>query len=204
MREFDKLKADSFTPHLEAVQENRGVISLQLYNDECCRRILEASRSARGWQSATIHTAEKIAAVHTEYRSAESLIPKHDSNLRRELDQKIEHVIRPLVKQAWKVDLPDHRDTHLVRYSPGGFYVPHVDLVPGDVERYFTVLCYLNDDFEGGRTTFPMMNFSVIPEAGKAILFPSTYLHCAEPVARGEKYIFVSWLTGPPPINWLQ
>ena len=177
MREFDTLNGNSFAPRYEAVRESRGVISLQLYNDVCSRRILEASRSACDWQSATIHTAEKIAAVHREYRSAESLIPEHDSNLRREFDGKIEHVIQPLVKEAWKVDLKDHRDTHLVRYLPGGFYVPHIDLVPGEHERYFTVLCYLNDDFVGGATTFPMMNFSVKPEAGKAILFPSTYVH---------------------------
>jgi predicted 2-oxoglutarate/Fe(II)-dependent dioxygenase YbiX len=90
-----------------------------------------------------------------------------------------------------------------VRYSPGDYYVAHSDVIPGDDYRYFTVLCYLNEEFEGGQTSFPVLGHRVTPRAGTAVVFPSSYLHRAEPVAGGEKYVIVTWLCGPPPVRWL-
>jgi prolyl 4-hydroxylase len=205
MQEYETMRSDDYPLRLEGPQETRGIISLELYDLPSCRQIVDCSNRASGWQSATVHSAEErtATAVRSEFRSAESFVPAPDSNLRREFDQKMKRIVRPLIRHSWLSDLTVHRDTHLVRYSPGGFYVPHVDVVPGDHHRYFTVLCYLNEEFEGGSTSFPLLNFSVKPESGKAILFPATYLHCAEPVKSGEKYVLVSWLTGTPPISWL-
>ncbi|MGA8311890.1 MAG: 2OG-Fe(II) oxygenase, partial [Terriglobales bacterium] len=94
--------------------------------------------------------------------------------------------------------------TEIVRYSPGGHYVPHKDANELELaNRYFTVLCYLNDSFEEGKTSFTSLNFTAAPAAGKTLVFPSRYLHCAEPVTRGEKFVFITWLCGPPPIKWI-
>ena len=95
-------------------------------------------------------------------------------------------------------NLTTHEGTQLVRYAPGGHYIPHSDVGRLTMNRYYTVLCYLNDDFEGGNTQFPALDYAVRPQSGKAILFPSRYLHGGEPVTRGEKYILVSWITGTP------
>jgi hypothetical protein len=189
----------------DGVEEARGIISLRLCDARACRRIVECSKAARGWEPAHVEGSEEEggSVVRREYRSAESFFPSERWAPKREFDRKIKGVVRPLVRRAWLADLKAVRDTHVVRYSPGGFYVPHIDTVPGEEYRYFTVLCYLNEDFEGGWTSFPLLNFSVRPRTGKAILFPSTYLHCAEPVGSGEKYVIVTWLTGPPPIRWL-
>lgn len=194
-----------------AVEEVRGIISLQLYDPRSCRRIIEHAEAVGRWAASSVADEEAddddagdgASSVRPEYRAASTFVPGGRSSLRREFDEKMKRVVKPLVKRAWLADLRKHRATHVVRYSPGGFYVTHSDIVPGADYRYFTLLCYLNDDFEGGRTSFPSLNHSVEPRAGKALLFPSTYLHRAEPLVSGEKYIIVTWLTGPPPIKWL-
>jgi len=90
-----------------------------------------------------------------------------------------------------------------VRYEPGNYYAAHTDTGMNLLDRYFTVLCYLNDDFEGGQTSFPTLLYSAAPRRGKAVVFPSTYVHRADPVTRGEKYVIVSWMMGAPPSRWL-
>jgi predicted 2-oxoglutarate/Fe(II)-dependent dioxygenase YbiX len=121
-----------------------------------------------------------------------------------EFEEKVRVVVNPLVRQIWGVDLPRQEGTQIVRYAPGGHYIPHKDADEGELaNRYFTVLCYLNDSFEGGKTSFTSLNFTAVPFPGKTLVFPSRYLHCAEPVTRGEKFVFVTWLCGSLPIKWI-
>jgi hypothetical protein len=198
------MDCNAYLPYFEAADESRGIISLRLYDRESCHRMLSWF-ATQTWSPAEVHTKEGRtgSAVLSQYRSAHTLIPPAGSDVERDFTEKVNHIIRPIIQHAWLANFPDHHDTHVVHYKPGDFYVPHVDVVPGSNYRYFSIVCYLNDDFEGGATTFPHFNFSVKPEIGKAILFPSSYLHTAEPVTRGEKYVLVSWLTSSPPIIWL-
>ena len=66
-----------------------------------------------------------------------------------------------------------------------------------------TLLVYLNDEFTGGETDFPAIQFTVRPKRGKAILFWNTdeneilhgeALHRGKQVISGEKYICTIWL----------
>jgi len=76
-------------------------------------------------------------------------------------------------------------------------------LVHGQPSRFATILFYLNDDMEGGETSFPLwLNAEtsdallVKPERGKAVLFYNMLpdgnydelsQHAATPVKKGEK-----------------
>ena len=102
----------------------------------------------------------------------------------------------------------------VVNYKPGGFYKPHYDACVGNEStcermnkeegpRYLTVLIYLNDNFEGGETIFPIINKSVKPKKGKAVIFQNVddngniinqALHGGEPVKNGEKWIANKWI----------
>lgn len=196
-------KNNPYPLHWQGAEENNGIISFQMYDRLACWQIVESAGSAPGWHSASVQSdgSEGPAVVRREYRSAAALAPTSDSMLSRDFDQRVNEIVIPLINQAWRSDLKDHHDLHLVRYSPGDFYVPHADIVWGEHYRYFTVLSYLNDDFEGGGTGFPLLDLSVKPETGKTIIFPTNYLHCAEPVTNGVKYVLVSWITGAPPTS---
>ena len=74
----------------------------------------------------------------------------------------------------------------------------HADVT--DIEstkRFLAVICYLNDDFEGGETIFPQFGMQVKPLKGTILLFPCTwtYLHKGNPATNGHaKYILGSFL----------
>lgn len=188
------------------MEEVRGVFAVQLYDERSCRAMLRRVAASGDWGAAEILVEEDEgygSSVEEETRSASALTPARNSPIVREFDRRVNGVVKPLVKRLWGVGLRRHSGTHLVRYSPGNFYAPHTDSALDVSDRYFTVLCYLNDDFEGGRTTFPALGHSVEPRAGKAVIFPATYLHGAEPVLSGEKYVLVTWLTGVEAPPWI-
>ena len=189
------------------VKQNKGILSLQLFSPASCRSYIRTSNAENNWVAAPVYKDEADgyygSEIKTEYRSASAFSPDSHSAIRREFDRKVNSLIKPLVNRTWQVNLTRHQATHVVRYSPGNFFTAHTDDVYERNYRYFTLVCYLNDDFKGGRTVFPLLNYAVTPRAGKVVVFPSTYLHRADPVINGEKYIIVSWITGKPPIKWI-
>jgi predicted 2-oxoglutarate/Fe(II)-dependent dioxygenase YbiX len=142
---------------------------------------------------------ELRSVVDPSHRTATVLYAQHLAAVGRKFDEKMNAVLKPLVHHLSGQTLTDHEGTQLVRYTPGGHYIVHSDVGPLTRNRHYSVVCYLNDDFEGGGTRFPALDYGVTPERGKAILFPSGYRHGGDPVTSGEKYIIVSWVTGPIP-----
>lgn len=180
-------------------------MSLELFDAATCKRTVQSVNNQNAWSPAPI--GEKLgenyrSAVRGEYRSAFAYTPPLGAAIRKQLDHKIHTIIRPVIRETWRRDLKRHEDMHLVRYLPGGFYVSHVDAGLDLNDRYFTVICYLNDRFSGGETSFPTLNFTFAPQVGKALIFPATYVHRAEPVLKGRKYILVTWLVGDS-IRWI-
>ena len=51
----------------------------------------------------------------------------------------------------------------------------------------FTLMVYLNDDLQGGETTFTRL--SIKPETGTALLFFHQIEHAGAPVTTGVKYV---------------
>jgi predicted 2-oxoglutarate/Fe(II)-dependent dioxygenase YbiX len=106
---------------------------------------------------------------------------------------------RPFVQAEWfgwhAVGLNER--FRYYRYDPGQRFDRHTD---GYFERdngersHFTFMVYLNDDFEGGNTTFyeSRVPLHVRPETGKALLFYHRQVHEGRPVVRGRKYVLRS------------
>lgn len=86
-------------------------------------------------------------------------------------------------------------------------------MINGQPSRFATMLFYLNDDMEGGETSFPRWLNSetsgallVKPQRGKAVLFYNMLpdgnydersQHAALPVKKGEKYLTNLWVWDP-------
>jgi len=191
-------------PHpVRFTREADGIIAVPLFQARSCRAMIESVRGHERWDSAKVGARAPDGGTHSvvdpEFRTASVLFSEYMKMVCRKFDEKMNAVVKPLVERLWQRGLTDHSGTQLVRYSPGGHYRAHSDVGRRTRNRYYTVLCYLNDDFEGGRTHFPDLNYAVAPHCGKAILFPSRYQHCGEQVTSGEKYLLVSWITGPIP-----
>jgi hypothetical protein len=88
----------------------------------------------------------------------------------------------------------------LQKTEKGGFYRWHHD---GYLNRVFTYILYLNDVEEGcGGTTDFLCGKSVVPKAGKIVIFPSslTYIHRGKKLEKGVKYIATSFIYEGDPI----
>jgi predicted 2-oxoglutarate/Fe(II)-dependent dioxygenase YbiX len=92
----------------------------------------------------------------------------------------------------------------MLRYGPAGKYGLHADAEHFDFEqnrfyrfldRDFSMLIYLNDEYEGGELNFPWLNYRYKPKAGDLVIFPSNHIfsHESLPITRGNKYALVSW-----------
>lgn len=183
-----------------------GILALPLYEAEFCRTILESVKLSGDWESATIRLQSddgRFNSAPSEVRSATILAEHQVTRLVPDFADRLTTKVSPVIKQFWGVDLHGYSGTQIVRYLPGGRYLAHADAGQDMQDRYFSVVCYLNSDFEGGTTRFPNLGYRAIPQCGKAIIFPSKYLHSAEPVLEGEKYVLVTWLLGPVPIKWI-
>jgi prolyl 4-hydroxylase len=96
------------------------------------------------------------------------------------------------------------------KYEEGEYFWPHIDFHNQNLEnpvtnrdRIATALLYLNDDFEGGYTTFPKLDIQFKPQKGMILFFeypPSDdlstnllTLHEGQQVVKGTKIIATQW-----------
>jgi prolyl 4-hydroxylase len=106
--------------------------------------------------------------------------------------------------------LKNTEDLQITRYGEGNFFLPHRDFHNFDrtnplvaQDRIATVLLYINDNFEGGETYFPVLDISVKPLKGMLLFFEYPIsqdlevnyntLHEGKVVKRGEKLIATQW-----------
>lgn len=153
--------------------------------------------------------SEGLAVAENVYILDEHLISKIQSNpgwKDRESEQTKSQVIQLNPQVAEIAELVDSITMHLntygeryptltlneigpiraVRYSEGGFFVPHAD-----VNSIVSVVLFLNDDYEGGVLNFNLHNVRIEPKASKLVIFPAnyTFVHEQEKVTKGYKYL---------------
>jgi len=101
---------------------------------------------------------------------------------------------------------------HILRYTPGQEYKPHMDAIPGLAnQRSWTALCYLSDDYKGGETDFPDLGITIRGVPGDVLLFrnlddegradPRTR-HTGLPVTSGAKWLATRWIRQRPYHPW--
>jgi prolyl 4-hydroxylase len=147
---------------------------------------------------------EESPIVDAIYRRAADLLRIDEALLR-------ERPAEPNGNHSAMTEFSAAEPMQLVHYAPGQEYRTHVDFAyprvddPVQATRFATLLLYLNDDMEGGETSFPRwMNaetsraLKVQPKLGKAVLFYSQLpdsnvddlsQHSALPVLEGEKWL---------------
>tara|TARA_B100000902_G_scaffold108057_1_gene109777 strand:- start:443 stop:1054 length:612 start_codon:yes stop_codon:yes gene_type:complete len=85
----------------------------------------------------------------------------------------------------------------ILKYEKGGIYDYHHDTADYPSRKYyfrtFSVVLYLNNDFEGGSTNFIHNEYK--PNPGQALIFPSNWIfkHKGSKVTSGTKYVAVTW-----------
>lgn len=105
-----------------------------------------------------------------------------------------------------------------VSYGPGQEYQAHYDTFDEKFEqgkdelekigqRKYTMLAYLNDDFVGGETYFPLLDLLIQPKKGGVLVFENldddgkilkSSLHAGLPVTVGNKIAMNMWIRTKP------
>jgi len=123
------------------------------------------------------------------------------------------------LRTARAVEMPPENAEGLgvLHYLPGESYAPHSDFIPDTPanaaqlaargQRARTLLVYLNEQFTGGETAFPMLDLQFKPPTGAALTFhnvdakgqasPRT-LHAGRPPTSGEKWLISKWFRTRP------
>jgi prolyl 4-hydroxylase len=113
--------------------------------------------------------------------------------------------------------LANQESTNVLHYKPGEEYRPHCDFItPSEShamelrvagQRTTTFLIYLNDDYEGGETEFPKLDWRFKGKAGDALVFwnltpegepDKQTLHAGLPPTSGEKWLYSKWVRARP------
>jgi prolyl 4-hydroxylase len=127
-------------------------------------------------------------------------------------------LIQERAARLTQVPVSHHEPPNVISYEPGQQYEPHFDFIDPRVpqfqdelailgQRIFTLVTYLNDDFEGAETFFPELGVRYRGGPGDAILFQNVRadgapdwrtLHAGLPPRRGRKWVLSQWLRDRP------
>lgn len=172
-----------------AVRHEPFIVTLPdaLTPEECERHVREAE--SHGFDDAPITVGPGRFRMATEVRN-NTRVMRDDPALAALLWERVRAVVPPVVG-AWRAVGLNER-LRWYRYEPGQYFRWHRDgcFARSDRERsLYTVMFYLNDDFEGGGTEFREEPAVVWPRRGAALVFEHSLLHQGAPVRSGTKYV---------------
>ncbi len=135
------------------------------------------------------------------------------------LKSNIDNVLKKIddiVYSHLKIPIKNYEDLQVVNYKSTQKYDAHYDacdindeICQEDIKnrgglRYATFIFYLNDDFTGGKTDFPIHKYKAKPMTGKGVLFfnlnddntdrRENSFHAGLPPIKGEKWLANKWI----------
>ena len=167
------------------------IIENFLSERECAYIIKQAKKELQ------VSTVDKDRRIDERIRKSETawLSGNTDYTVRRIIKKCVSHIDRPF---------KNCEQLQVLRYKPGGHYMPHQDVFYQDKnKRLYTFIIALNDEYEGGETSFPNIKEKYKLNAGDALFFhtldnygldTSDALHGGEPVKSGEKWVCNLWV----------
>ena len=118
------------------------------------------------------------------------------------------HALNRRIAAATGTSVEQGEPLQVLRYSPGQEYRSHSDALTGqDNQRIMTTLVYLNNDYEGGETSFPAPGLSLRGGIGDALIFRNVdaegrpdprATHAGRPVTSGRKWLASRWIRERP------
>lgn len=118
------------------------------------------------------------------------------------------HALNRRFAAATGTDYAAGEPLHVLRYTPGQEFRPHLDAIPGAAnQRMWTAIVYLNEGFGGGETDFPELGLRTIGRKGDALVFRNALpdgkadqraRHAGLPVTEGEKWVASRWIRQHP------
>jgi prolyl 4-hydroxylase len=120
------------------------------------------------------------------------------------------HALNRRLAAASGTDVRAGEPLQVLRYAPGEQYHEHCDALPNvspPQQRILTFLVYLDEDYDGGETSFPTVGIKVRGRSGDGLLFRNALpdgmldpraIHAGLPVTRGVKHLASRWIRAAP------
>lgn len=171
----------------------------RVFEPELCRTLIDYYEARGGTLSGVMRDigGRTVGVLDPMKRRRDVMI--EDQGLRRELLQRIDRAIVPMIRRALQFSI-----TRLERYivacydaDEGGYFKAHRDNETlGTAHRRFACSINLNaEEFEGGDVRFPEFGQRAYrPPTGGAVVFCCSLQHEATPVTRGRRYAFLPFL----------
>ena len=126
----------------------------------------------------------------------------------------VTEVLRQRISAATKLPAPLFEPSQVLHYAVGQRFKPHHDFLDPDNpayqdslarfgQRIATFLIYLNDDYDGGETSFPAIDLKFRARQGDALFWANVTqdgapdlktVHAGLPPKSGEKWVFSQWI----------
>lgn len=124
--------------------------------------------------------------------------------------------LRERISRLVGLPMEGFETSNVLHYDVGETFSPHYDTflpeqmrTEPDAARYghrlFTALVYLNTEYEGGETAFPLLKWSHRGGKGNALIWRNVTtnveldrntLHAGSPPTSGEKWVLSQWIRG--------
>jgi len=167
-----------------------------IFSPKECQEWTEMSEE-KGYSIALLNVGAGREIVASKYRDSRRCLI--DSP---ELAQKLFLRLEPFLPRTWKDNKFElvglNERLRFLRYDPGQKFVPHTD---GQFRRddgsgeesFLTVQLYLNEEFQGGETTFidtddPKHRVAFAIKTGQVLIFEHRIVHEGTAVKEGRKY----------------
>lgn len=157
---------------------------LKFMEPSTCRDLIERSESV-GYLDAKVRTHTGEESMPGIRNNAKAIMEWPE--LVERIAQGVRELSLPPLGERLPVGLP--RSLRFYRYEPGQHFKMHKDgpWREDGLTSEWTLLIYLNDNFEGGRTLF-RDGVTIVPQTGSALLFIHRTWHEGEQVSMGIKY----------------
>jgi hypothetical protein len=167
-----------------------------------CDKLVDYAEKSGSTELETVNDSE---GALTTFNNEERVTLRVDLGSKQAvIDGWVSNIFHKILAPKIKKKIREYTPPDLMCYQPGGHYIAHADSEIFDkdagewkkvLDRDYSLLLYLNDDFDGGAVYFHHFDFTYQPKKGDLLIFPAnnTYLHEAREVTEGRRYVVVSW-----------
>jgi hypothetical protein len=170
---------------------------------DACQRIIDAFERDPSRQA-----SKTAAGIVESGRSGEMVAMKGPewAELREFVNQRAVHCLHDYgarfsgLEFIMKLEATTLSPPVIEKIEPGQGFGWHIDSGPrGTYRRFLSVLTYLMDINDGGRTEFPLQEKALQPRTGTMVLFPPYWMfpHRGAPPLREVKYKMTSYFMVP-------
>ena len=175
---------------------------------EICAALIDLGRDARRAMVFDDKGYHTVANVRTN--SSAVLDPRHPAVC----------FAQARIAEATGLPISAMEEPQVLHYTVGQQFSPHYDFFDPAAEghaerlkagqRLVTMVVYLNEDFEGGETDFPVLGYKVKGKTGDGLYWSNLnkdnecdrrMLHAGLPPTRGEKWLLSQWIRNKA-VNW--